>query len=966
MASAASSTFFADELEAVEMAQAALEREQSRRANTGQQGNNDSEATTAGPVATASLLQSIPPSQRLPMLQRQMSDLELASTYAAYLRQYHPDDVHGHGRGDVGIERLTAEVRSVAALSQILYRHSPQDPPRRSKRTRHDPTHLPPYARILMEGYRPFHARVRAKLLLEFRRCLRNGAGGSRTYPSPSACRSLRDALEQSAAPEWEGGGVVTELTTVVALLVRLQLYHDALVAHLNGVDDGDYGNINHGDYDAGEHNGGTCIIDSRRGTRLDVVDELIRPLVMRVQFHFVDESGSGGSIRMTSSNLAELPRWLFRYVQNAITGAEEGENATAGVDDDDGCGILGVLLDGLLPVIQSEAEQYRMSFQQKQELHGTDDSDMTSATDANNRADTFLRHHPFTSPSSPGAMASYLLSVVSTLVADVLQRRDYVRSLSSRTPVEAGAKALMDGIEQCLRFDVFAQDLLSEESDQNAGTIDFHRKGITLKLLLKNPPLLDLWIDIEQRRGVDSLRVAPVLVTRGGTIAPLSPLAEQYASLITSILAKSCALTSSIGTKRKFVAGTAVPLTTYAMDCIHEAATSFRDSMLHAAGRRSAEMDVEALLLNLQDWLDLICGIDMATFALESSPSKSNTIVPTVPVTTFKSDNDRGRTPMPMTPFTPANQQALGAQTPATHGTANSTLATPGGQDQDLLRLSQSMQKLRNAIVEEYSSTLVETVLMERSGLASYFMTAPNRLMGDAVGDVILSSTAGDIPVTSKELEQPLGVLLSILDKLCMVHSSSSDRTGSTNYSHPTQQLALIDNAAIAIMTNVGSRIEEKFEELIIDPSGSIPEIQRSGALQLLSDVQLMHAMFDSVNDVMNNATDENFTHITAQPDGIFGRLVVLARLMCADDKQIQSLRDVMFGLAADAMPHLTPGMNYIPSQPFEDDGTLHETARSMLESKGFGAIELEDAISILNRRKVKSTNAAAALGRL
>jgi hypothetical protein len=166
--------------------------------------------------------------------------------------------------------------------------------------------------------------------------------------------------------------------------------------------------------------------------------------------------------------------------------------------------------------------------------------------------------------------------------------------------------------------------------------------------------------------------------------------------------------------------------------------------------------------------------------------------------------------------------------------------------------------------------------------------------------------------------------------------------------------------------MTNVGSRIEEKFEELIIDPSGSIPEIQRSGALQLLSDVQLMHAMFDSVNDVMNNAPDENFTHITAQPDGIFGRLVVLARLMCADDKQIQSLRDVMFGLAADAMPHLTPGMNYIPSQPFEDDGTLHETARSMLESKGFGAIELEDAISILNRRKVKSTSAAAALGRL
>ena len=979
MASTASSAFLANELEAVETAQAALDHEQSRRANTK---NNDDDGTDdakahgqsqnseAIPTATASVLQSIPPSQRLPVLRRQMSDLELASEYAAYLRQYRPDKPDG-GDGDFGIGSLTAEVQSVAALSRILCRHSPQDPPRRSKRTRHDPTHQPPYTRILMEGYRPYHSRVRAKLLLEFRRCLRSGAGGSGTYPSPSACRSVRDALEQSVAPEWEGGGVVTDLTTVMALMVRLQLYHDALMAHLNGADDDCANNYDDGDNGKNGGNGGTI------GTRLDAVDELIRPLVKRVQFHFVDESGSGGSsggqVRMTSSNLTELPRWLFRYVQNAITGTEEGEKITAGMDggDDDECGILGVLLDGLLPVIKTEAEQYRISFQQHQEpgAGGTDISDKMDATDLNGRADTFLRHHPFTSPSSSGAMVSYLLSVVSTLVANVLHRRDYVRSLSSRTPVEVGAKALMDGIEQCLRFDVFAQELLLEESDHYMGmNDDFHRKGITLTLLMKNPPLLDLWIEMERKRGIDSLRNAPVLASKEDAIVPLSPLAEQYASLITSIMTKSSVLKSSVGTKRKFVAGTAVPLTTYAMDCIHEAATSFRDSMLRAAGRRSAEMDLEALLLNLQDCLDLICGIDMAILALESFPSNANAIVPTVPATAMKSNAVRQRTPMPMTPFTPANQQVLAAQTPATHGTVNSTPATPGGQDQDLLRLSQSMHKLRNAIVEEYSSTLVETVLMERSGLASYFMTAPNRLLGDAMGDVFLSSresrTNVDKPATSKELEQPLAVLLSIFDKLCMVHSSSDG--GGAHCNPPSQQLAFIDNAATAIMTNVGSRIEENFEELITDPSGSIPEIQRNGALQLLSDVQLMHAMFDSVNDVMNNSPNENSTHANAQPDGIFGRLVVLVRLMSADDKQIQSLRDGLFGLAADAMPHLSPGMNYIPSQPFEDDGTLHETARSMLESKGFGTVEVEDAISILNRRKVMSKSAAAALGRL
>jgi len=945
MAATASSAFLADELEAVELAHSALEREQRRRANGGtyEAGGGPMQSigetmmvpVVANPSATSSLMQKIPPPHRLPMLRRQMADLELATEYAAYLRQYHPQHQCREvpGRDLFGIESLTAEVESVLALSQILCRHRPRVSPRRSKRTRHDPTHQPPYTRILVEGYRPYHTRVRAKVLLEFRRCLRSTTitcasggdeGGIGAYPAPSACRSLRDALEQSVVPEWEGGGVATELTTVTALLVRLQLYHDALMSHLRGTDE------NYGNDDV--ENGG------RIAARLDAVDELIRPLVKRVHFHFADESGaggdgtssssgrgrgSGGQVRMTTSNLAELPRWLFRYVQNGITGAEE--DATVDKNDGDECGILGVLLDGLLPVIESEAERYRMSAQQHQGPDGTDSSDEVNGASTINCADTFLRHHPFTSPTSSCALVSYLMSAMSTLVATVFQRRDYVCSLSSRTPATAGAKALMDGIEQCLRFDIFAQELLSGESDNYTGMNDCLSNGITLKLLWKNPPVLDLWIDVERKRGMDSLADAPVLVPKSDTAAPLSPIAEAYASLITSILAKSSVLKSSI--KRKFVAGIAVPLTTYIMDCMHGAASSFRDSMIRAAGRRSAEMDLEALLLNLQDWLDLICGIEMAIVALESSPLNSNASVTTVPVTL-------------------------------------------GGQDQDLLRLSQSMHKLRNAIIEEYSSTLVETVLMERSGLASYFMTAPNHLMGDAImGDVVLSSregrATGDMPAASKELEQPLGVLLSFLDKLCLVHSSR-DKAGPAHCSPPTQRLIFTENAVTAIMTNVGNRIQEKFEELVTDPSGSIPEIQRSGAFQLLLDVQLLHGMFDSVNDVMNNTPDDNFSHTNAHSNGIFGSLVLLLRLMSADDKQIQSLRDGLFGLVADAMPHLSPGMHYIPSQPFEDDGTLHETARSMLESKGFGEIQLEDAISILNRRKVKSSSAAAALGRL
>lgn len=960
MAATASSTFLADELEAVEAAQAALGREQQRRTNDATTRTPSTSTSTSNTTTPPSTLQSIPPSQRLPMLQRQVSDLELASDYAAYLRQYHPAD--SQPPSGFGIDSLTAEVESVTALGHILYRHSPCDPPRRSKRTRHDPTHQPAYTRILQEGYRPFHALIRAKLLLEFRRCLRTSSfrGGSDSsggaYPTPMACRSLRHVLEQSVAPEREGGGAATDLTTVAALLVRIQLHHDALMAHLNATEGNYYG----------DETGGYGV----DGIRLDVVDELIGPLVKRVEFHFLDDSsggggggdvggsGSGRQVRITSSNLAELPRWLFRYVQNFLSGAEEGENTTTIKEESgDDCGIIGVLLDGLLPVMQTEAEKYRMSVQQQQESNGANDRDESNATRAVNRADAFLRHHPFASPSSSGALISYLMSEVSSISMSVLRRRGYIHHLSSRTPVEAGAKALVDGIEQCLRFDVFAQEIVAGESDQHTG-VTCLKDGITLKLVLESPPLLDLWIDVDRRTGLDSLRDAPVLVSQPEAIVPLSPLAETYAALIASTLTKSFVLKSSVGAKRKYVAGTAVPLTTYFMDCMHEAASKFCDAMHRAAGRRSADMDLEALLVNLQDWLDLICGMDLARLALESSPSNStNTmIIPPAPDT-------------PMTPFTPASQQVLTAKTPDTRGMFRAAGATPGEQDQDLLRLSQSLFKLRTAMIDEYSSTLVETVLMERCGFAGYFMTAPHRLMGDLMGGITVSpregGTISDMPATSKELERPLGVLLSILDQLCTVHSSN-EKTGSARHSPSKEQIDLMDDSVTAVISNVGNRIVEKFFELATDPSGSIPEFQRSGALQLLADVQLLHAMFDSVTAVMNDAPEEYPAHTTTQPEGIFGRLVVLIRLMAADDSQIQSLRDGLYGLAADSMPHLSPGLHHIPSQPFEADGTLYETARSMLESKGFGGVELEDAILVLNRRNVKSSSVAEALGRL
>jgi len=1001
MAAGVSSTFLADQLEQVEAASLIIERSRQRRAAADAAAADAdaaaaADSTTTGvrppPSSTSWTLASIPPAQRVPILQRQVSELTLASEYAQYLRQY---DTTGGDGSTAASSPINHEVASLTALARILLHHSPVPPPRRSKRTRHDPTSNPPYTRILLEGYRPLHRRVRSKLVLELRRSVRTcvsaagGPGGAGSgYPAPSACRILRDALEQSVAPEWEGGEeIVADFANAATLLIRVQLHHDALMGHLRSLEEGGMDANNH-DYQQQHHH------QQQRQmvavTRLDVVDELIRPLVKRVEFHFVDEkSGSGNNssssnrnsdegngaeesgsaaaaaVRMTSANLTELPRWLFRYVQNALTGEEEDGResntigGSRGANED--CGMIGVLVDGLLPVIQSEVEQFaQLSPLETQSSYHQ------------------YHHHPLASPSSCAEFVmSYLLAEVSTLVMHILRCRGYVRHLSSRRPAEAGAKALIDGVEQCLRYDTFAQDILTAETERSGLSLHgggasnmMHGRGggggvgATAKLVSDNPPLLDLWIEVDLRCGLNALRECAVLPTSScaspSAATPPSPLAETYAAHIASILSKSSvALNASHALKKRYVAGMAVPLTTCFMDIMHDAASAFRDGMLQAAGRRTTDLDVTALKSNLLRWLDLICGMDLAICALEATAMPAAVLgnLP-VPPSTPGPPGSTKMTPA-ATRFTPwSTQTSAPAPAVAIHNTPFP--ATPGGQDHDMLRLSQSMRRLRDAMVDEYSSTFVETILMERLGLAGYFMTAPHRLMGDS--NIVLSTgdqdqaDAIDMP-PSKDLERPVSVLLSILDSLCLAHSSGGLAV--------VQQRPLIDNVAAAIANNIGHRLEEKFVEIATDAHGTIPEIQRSGALQFLSDVQLMHAVFGSVASVVNETLDGAYSGANAQPDGAFDTLVVLARLMAADNKQIRSLRDGLFGLASDSMPNLSPGMSHIPSQPFDTDGTLYETAKSMMESKGYSGIEVEDAISVLNRRK-GTTSAIEALRRL
>ena len=829
-AGGASSEWLSKELKRTEEAQERLNRRRGRQSQgvAGQVNQTREVAAAAIPL-------------RAPSMVREMADLELATEYAAFLRR-RPQGV------EIGAGVADDDVAAAEDLASVLLRHGP------------DPSDGSPYARLVAEGYRPLHSRTRAGLLLGLRRSLRGGGGGGAGGGSPSqeACRSLSeqmravaDGRSASSGGGGEGcGGPSPPSARAAGLLVRLQLAHDALMAHLQ----------------AGR--GGRTAAPP---PSLDVVDELFLPLARRAEYHFLKGGGGGGNgakpedLDELADNrrLDSLPRWMFQYLREALVGGGGGSGDSSHPLE----GIAGLVRSGLLPLVRTEARR----------------SALRASAAAAKQTEVGVvpppRGHPYLVAAMEGGgsadpiLEGYLLSRVAVLALRILVRERYVLRMSSRQPAGAASASLLGGIEECLRFDSFARDVMGVAS---RGT---PWEGVTASLFAEYPPLLHLWIEADRSSGLETMKMAPAIrpPSRGGaTASPPSPLAESYASLVGSMLLKSSvALGASPAMRRRYVAETVIPVTSFLLDGMHGAASDLRELML----------DVENVRTNLCCWLDVLGGMDLAAAVL--------------------------RTPVLLAPVAP--------------------------RDQDLDRLCQSLVHLRDAMVDEYSSTLVDTIIMERMGLVSYFMTAPHRLMGDS-GKVLTGPAAGNA-APSAEMETVLELLNAVVNVVSEAQPSDAD-------------------AAEAIVMNIGRRLEEKFAEITSDPHGAIPEITRGGAVQFLADVEAVCGVLDNIGSSFAGSLIS---------EAVFGNVLAAARLMVADNSQIRSLRDGLSGLAVTAAP-MSPGvpLGHIPYAPFEVDGTLHETAVSMLDSKGFGMLDLEDAVSLLNRRKVAASSAMEALGRL
>jgi hypothetical protein len=326
-----------------------------------------------------------------------------------------------------------------------------------------------------------------------------------------------------------------------------------------------------------------------------------------------------------------------------------------------------------------------------------------------------------------------------------------------------------------------------------------------------------------------------------------ISPRAELFCALIYSIMTKA----SVFATPSRYIAHVGVPLCQHFLDAIHESSIELRGLLTQR--RIISSEDLEK---NLECWMELINGTHMAAIRL--------------------------------------NQ-----------GTARYQV------DHDLSRVGRSMDRLRDALVDECSSTLVDTVIMERAKLASYLLRASHVLaLEEAVEE-----NSDDI---SPDLQESLAVFSKVL-RVCVDIPSSKEQD---------ELKSIISFAPMAIRSNVTDRMADKLLEVALDAHGMTPDIELSGAKTFHRDVR-----------------------------GLFGspplpplamRLLDVTTFMSMDNKPFQEMK-----LAISGLLHQTPVSGPLLYEEFVQDGTLLDEAVLMVRAKGYTWIHLEDVVSILNRRQ-------------
>ena len=347
--------------------------------------------------------------------------------------------------------------------------------------------------------------------------------------------------------------------------------------------------------------------------------------------------------------------------------------------------------------------------------------------------------------------------------------------------------------------------------------------------------------------------------------------------------------------------------------------------------GRSSSLVNLDDLSSNIQEWIELINGTHMSGLVL------------------IRQDDWHKQQP-------PSRSQQQQGMVPA--GGRGGSHTTTGGKswtDHDLARFGQSLERLEMVLVEEFAASFVETILMDRAKLASYLMMASHVLASENWGDdddddnnPMETSFGGgstkqpslgghdELSPELKETNVVLAQFLNVCDKAVGPRSGDSsgqqDGDGDIPSDLPSQ---VVRFAPSAMRDHVLNRLADKFMEVALDVHSVTPDIYQTGATVFARDVHTL--LGSSVSG--DGGSSSSYNELP-----LLQRLLDLTRLMSMTTSSLQGL--------AHALGGLTGGV-FLDPEDFASDGTLQQEAMSMIQAKGFKWLELDDVISVLNRRR-------------
>ena len=302
-----------------------------------------------------------------------------------------------------------------------------------------------------------------------------------------------------------------------------------------------------------------------------------------------------------------------------------------------------------------------------------------------------------------------------------------------------------------------------------------------------------------------------------------------------------------------------------------------------------------------------------------------------------------------------------------------NGNLPVDDSQDELCLdRVGDSMKRLCTAMIDEFASAFIETIVMERAKLASYMMRAPFILSEPPLPSERHNADESYVP-PSPDLSNSIHVVATgvmacnkILLKLRKMLLSSSDGAADQATLAQDESRHLLYFGGHSIRNAIEFAIGQKLLDIAIDPQGMTPEICLGGAIQFRRDVLSFSRLFDE-GDSGNVAENEPMLYNPMNEPGPMERAETASRLMSLESPQIRTLREALRALlvgqnsasgsifsrgGGKSADDCFDSEQRLIVDDFCNDARLMDEATSMIEAKGFGALSLDEALTIINRR--------------